>query len=42
VRDLEQAKAAANIATRYLNKPLDGPELLALPNALRDLAPKLI
>ena len=42
VRDLEQAKAAANIATRYLKKSFDGPDLSALPNALRELAPKLI
>lgn len=41
-RDLEQAKAAAIIATRYLKKSFDGPELTALPNALRDIAPKLI
>lgn len=42
VRDLEQAKAAANIATRYLKKSFDSPDLSALPNALRELAPKLI
>jgi hypothetical protein len=42
VRDLEQAKAAARIATRYLNKSFDSPELSALPNALREIAPKLI
>jgi hypothetical protein len=42
VRDLEQAKAAANIATRYLKKSFDSPELSALPNALREIAPKLI
>jgi hypothetical protein len=42
VRDLEQAKAAAIIATRYLKKSFDGPELTALPSALRELAPKLI
>jgi len=42
VRDLEQAKAAANIATRYLQKSFDSPELSGLPNALRELAPNLI
>jgi hypothetical protein len=42
VRDLEQAKAAANIATGYLKKSFDNPDLSALPNALRELAPKLI
>jgi hypothetical protein len=41
-RDLEQAKAAADIATRYLKKPFDGPDLSALPNTLRELAPKLL
>jgi hypothetical protein len=40
-RDFEQAKAAAIIATGYLRKPFDGPELAALPNALRALAPKI-
>ena len=42
MRDLEQAKAAAIIATRYLKKSFDGSELTALPNALREVAPKLI
>ena len=42
VRDLEQAKAAAAMATRYLKKSFDSPDLSALPNALRELAPKLI
>jgi len=42
VRDLEQAKAAANIATRYLKKSFDSPELSALPNALREIASSLI
>ncbi len=42
VRDLDQAKAAANIATRYLNKSFDSPDLSALPNALRVLAPELM
>lgn len=42
MRDMEQAKAAANIATRYLKKSFDSPDLSALPNALRDLAPTLI
>jgi len=41
-RDFEQAQAAAIIATRYLRRPLDGPELAALPTSLRDLAPKII
>jgi hypothetical protein len=41
-RDLEQAKAAAIIATQYLKKSFDGPDLMALPNALREVAPKLI
>jgi hypothetical protein len=41
VRDLEQAKAAAIIATRYLNKPFDSPELTALPHALLQIRPKL-
>lgn len=42
VRDLEQAKAAAAIATRYLRKSFDSSDLSALPNALRELAPELI
>ena len=42
VRDLDQAKAAANIATRYLKKSFESPDLSALPNALRELAPQLI
>lgn len=42
VRDLEQAKAAAIIATRYLKKSFDSPDLTALPNELREIAPKLI
>jgi hypothetical protein len=42
VRDLDQAKAAANIATRFLKKSFDSPDLSALPNELRELAPKLI
>jgi hypothetical protein len=41
-RDLEQAKAAAIIATQYLKKSFDGSDLMALPNALREVAPKLI
>jgi hypothetical protein len=41
-RDREQAVAAANIATRYLKKSFDSPDLSALPNALRELAPTLI
>jgi hypothetical protein len=42
VRDLEQAKASAVIATRYLKKNFDSPELSALPNELREIAPMLI
>ena len=42
VRDLEQAKAAAIIATRYLKKSFDSPDLTALPNALREIVPRLI
>lgn len=42
VRDLEQAKAAARIATHYLRKSLDTPDLSALPNELREMAPLLI
>jgi hypothetical protein len=41
-RDLEQAQAAAIIATRYLHRPFEGPDLAALPNALRMLAPSLL
>lgn len=41
-RDLEQAKAAAIIATQYLRKSFDGPDLTALPSALREIAPQLI
>jgi hypothetical protein len=37
-RDLEQGKAAALIATRYLRQSFDSPELAALPNSLRALA----
>jgi hypothetical protein len=42
VRDLEQAKAAATIATEYLKKSFDSADLSALPNALRELAPQLV
>lgn len=42
VRDLEQAKAAASIATRYLKSSFDSSDLSALPNTLRELAPQLI
>jgi hypothetical protein len=42
VRDLEQAKAAASIATGYLQKQFNSPELSALPNALREIAPELV
>jgi hypothetical protein len=41
-RDLEQAKAAAEIATRYLQLPFESEALAALPTALRALAPELI
>jgi hypothetical protein len=41
VRDLEQAKAAASIATRYLKKSFDSPELSALPVGLRDMVAML-
>lgn len=41
-RDFEQAQAAAIIATRYLRRPFDGPELGALPNSLRELAPRIV
>jgi hypothetical protein len=41
-RDLEQAKAAAIIATRYLNKPFDSSELTALPKALLEIIPKVL
>jgi len=40
-RDLEQAKAAATIATQYLRLSFDSQELQALPRALRDLVPQL-
>jgi hypothetical protein len=42
VRDLEQAKAAAIIATQYLKKTFEAADLTALPNELRELAPKLL
>lgn len=38
-RDIAQARAAAAIATRYLRRAFDAPDLTALPKALRDLAP---
>jgi hypothetical protein len=41
-RDLEQAQAAAVISTRYLRRPFEGPDLAALPHALRALAPTLL
>jgi len=41
-RMFEQAQAAAVIATRYLRRPFDGPELAALPNSLRELASKIM
>lgn len=40
-RDFEQAKAAAVIATRYLRRAFDSPDLAALPNSLRDLVPRI-
>ena len=42
MRDLEQAKAAAIIATQYLKKTFDAADLAALPNELRNMAPKLL
>jgi hypothetical protein len=42
VRDLEQAKAAAMIATRYLRMRFDSPELSALPGAIMEIAPSLL
>jgi hypothetical protein len=41
VRDLDQAKAAALIATRYLRRSFDSPDLAALPASLRDRADAL-
>ncbi len=41
-RDLEQAKAVAIIAMRYLSKSFDSPDLTALPKELREAAPKLL
>jgi hypothetical protein len=41
-RDLDQARAAAIIAARYLRLRFDSPDLHALPNALRELAPELV
>jgi hypothetical protein len=40
-RDFEQAEAAAIIATRYLRRSFDSPDLAALPNSLRELAPRI-
>jgi hypothetical protein len=40
-RDFQQARAAAIIATRYLRRPFESPELDALPRSLRELAPKI-
>ena len=42
VRDLEQAKAAAIIATRYLKQSFDSPDLAALPKRLLAIAPRLL
>jgi hypothetical protein len=42
IRDLEQAKAAADIAVRYLQLPFDSDALDALPAALRALAPSIV
>jgi hypothetical protein len=41
-RDFQQAQVAAMIATRYLRRPFDSPELDALPISLRELAPKIV
>jgi hypothetical protein len=41
-RDFQQARAAAIIATRYLRRPFESPELDALPRSLRELAPKIV
>jgi hypothetical protein len=41
-RDREQAKVAATIATQYLRRQFDSPELSALPQSLRDRAPELM
>jgi hypothetical protein len=41
-RDFQQARAAAIIATRYLRRPFESPELDALPSSLRELAPKIV
>jgi hypothetical protein len=40
-RDLEQARAAATIAQRYLRLPFEADSLSALPLALRRLAPQV-
>jgi hypothetical protein len=40
-RDLQQAQAAALIATRYLRRSFESTELDALPKELRELAPKI-
>jgi hypothetical protein len=40
-RDFQQAEAAALIATRYLRRSFDSPDLAALPHSLRELAPKI-
>jgi hypothetical protein len=41
-RDLEQAQAVAAIATRYLKKSFDSPDLTALPQELRAVAAGLV
>jgi hypothetical protein len=41
-RDLEQARAAAKIASRYLRLPFDSQALSALPAALRKLVPNVV
>jgi hypothetical protein len=41
-RDFQQAQAAALMATQYLRRPFESTELDALPNALRELAPKVV
>lgn len=41
-RDKEQAHAAALIASRYMRLAFDGPDLSAVPVALRDMAPAMV
>jgi hypothetical protein len=42
MRDMMQAETTALLADRYLRKSFDSAELHALPQAWRDLAPKLV